>query len=663
MKGVAFVLSKSIKYCIKCGFELSSDVNFCPNCGQIQNKVISNNAEQTVGETTNEADFLSKLGLLSSNPQPKKPSIIPGFGQGSNYNKQKNNESKKQSETSTQEKKKQNTNNNLNGFFNNLNGGQKKSSEKSTDTKNSKKSESNNDNSLDIIENSAPLDNIPIAVEIGSTQQMDVPVLIDESIQQNDIPIIVDINEPVQETSPVNIGIDDVQQVDAPVVVGINDSKENEIPVFEDFNEQPNEIPIIGVEDTHHDVVPVEYVQEKEIPVAVDIATIDQPDIPMVVPVVPQSEPNEIPISSPIKTPTQIDTQAVEQEDIPMFIDSGDLSQDEIPVIPIIEDSNQDSVPVIPVIEDPNQDSVPVIPIVEDSNQDNIPTIVENIPVKQNNVNAKALNVGEKRVSRRDLFKTGNKNNIAQQPGKEKIDVVKSSDNGNISKNQEKRHSPTSDDGRDRKKSLFGSRNKKENIVQSDNNLSGKHDLKKNNSPEKRVESRDIPNKEQKTENKQNNAVQINKTYNPNASARVNMLKKDLKNNMHEVFNDNTNSFANMKEAERLPDEIEDEKSSRHSASAAGGTVAEGRKKIDSNRHNVKREITQQDVDSRKIEDIVHVHANEEGYDDYYENVLTLDHDLKIKRKIPVKNILFILGGLAVLVAVAYFYLSTQLDL
>ena len=92
-------------------------------------------------------------------------------------------------------------------------------------------------------------------------------------------------------------------------------------------------------------------------------------------------------------------------------------------------------------------------------------------------------------------------------------------------------------------------------------------------------------------------------------------------------------------------------------------TVAEGRKSVTIDRSSRKRNfVTEKDVEARKVEDIYHVDAEEEGYDNYYENVLTVDHDFKQKRKIPFKEIGIILVALTALVIFAYFFLINNFD-
>ena len=123
-----------------------------------------------------------------------------------------------------------------------------------------------------------------------------------------------------------------------------------------------------------------------------------------------------------------------------------------------------------------------------------------------------------------------------------------------------------------------------------------------------------------------------------------------------------TDSFLNL--PEELPDEVadnaKDEESLRQNRQRK--RVAEGRRAISDTRSRKRNFVTQKDVDSRKVEDIYHVDAEEEGYDNYYEDVLTIDHDFKQKRRIPFKEIGIILVALTALVIFAYFFLINNFD-
>lgn len=107
-------------------------------------------------------------------------------------------------------------------------------------------------------------------------------------------------------------------------------------------------------------------------------------------------------------------------------------------------------------------------------------------------------------------------------------------------------------------------------------------------------------------------------------------------------------------------DEIEEEK--KLASDRQNKRIAEGRKKKTSSKQGSK--VTQKDIDKRKIEEIYQEEVlDEPDYDGYYENVLTIDHDLKIKKKLPLKNILIITGGVIGVAIFLYFYLKFNFDL
>lgn len=107
-------------------------------------------------------------------------------------------------------------------------------------------------------------------------------------------------------------------------------------------------------------------------------------------------------------------------------------------------------------------------------------------------------------------------------------------------------------------------------------------------------------------------------------------------------------------------DEIEEEK--KLASDRQNKRIAEGRKKKTASKQGSK--VTQKDIDKRKIEEIYQEEVPDEpDYDGYYENVLTIDHDLKLKKKLPLKNILIIAGGIIGVAIFLYFYLKFNFDL
>ena len=107
-------------------------------------------------------------------------------------------------------------------------------------------------------------------------------------------------------------------------------------------------------------------------------------------------------------------------------------------------------------------------------------------------------------------------------------------------------------------------------------------------------------------------------------------------------------------------DEIEEEK--KLASDRQNKRIAEGRKKKTASKQGSK--VTQKDIDKRKIEEIYQEEVPDEpDYDGYYENVLTIDHDLKLKKKLPLKNILIIAGGIIGVAIFLYFYIKFNFDL
>ena len=664
---------------------------FCPICGAQQDiQKVNDETPATVGEKTTEADFLSKLGLLSSSNQPKKPSIIPGFGQGANYKKSTSDSSAKKTQTTNTSKTEKNTQsqnqqNASSAFFNDIfNNSSNKEKSKVSKNDSVKTQEQKPVITEEYPKNKNNDDFIPVSVvDIGTN---DIPVFHDntegKAQKAADIQFVDDQNK-------IDDSFDGIPVIDVQSVDNVDDKKqlpEQEIPIQDSndlFVEQ------ISVPD---DSVPFEFVEDTGPALAQGNQNEGTGFVEDLGPAIVQDNQNKntdfienIPVDNvPIVDIPIVDVPII---DVPVI--------DTVPVV----DNQSDGIESIPVVNDvPEQQIAQDIPVIDpvsttDSKNYSVPELVE-LGEKNNKIE---LAEPPKKMSRAEMFKKGKIGKTNNLPTENQVSAEKkdSQPDSNISTRNNRKNDIQSKDAASKKKGLFGKRNavvqgdSKEEVVKKPSRrdllrTNKTSDLPDNEQTKEKVSNRNLidntktPEKQQplkqntnssavvkpqtttQTTQKQGNNAQPKRK--PTAE-RAKLLDKEIKKDIGEFFNKPTDSFSNL--PKELPDEAADNARQEESLrkERQRKTVAEGRKSVTIDRSSRKRNfVTEKDVEARKVEDIYHVDAEEEGYDNYYENVLTVDHDFKQKRKIPFKEIGIILVALTALVIFAYFFLINNFD-
>lgn len=631
---------------------MDSVSKFCPNCGAQQDiQKVNDEIPATVEEKTTEADFLSKLGLLSSSDQPKKPSIIPGFGQGANYKKDTNSSNTKKAqpvniskaEKNAKAKEQQNAESE---FFNNIfnNGSNKK------EPKTDKSSDSSN-----------PIEQKPIITEEYPKHKNNndtLPISVVD-INTEDIPVLYGNEEEKAENAP---GIQFVDNAQPQIDDSLNDIKVVEVQSLDDINgakrlpEQDEPTNAQESPKQNINVEPIAPVEQVEPVAAFPPTSLVKDAVPEIVPEV--REVSEIPEIQEIP-----EVQNVQNDGVGI-----------VENVPVVD---------IPVVDVPTIEAIPTI--------DNVPDMGNNIPVVAPVSTPKSSERPRTRISRAEMLKMGNAKK-ANGPAIKRDTSIETKDNKSNSSVGIKDASPKDiqeQSGTNKRKGLFGinraakqEQKQKEKIEEAPsrqkNVVANKTlDQTKKEPVRKTVSRKDLLNQNKPTENQQptkQNVSSSAENQRPNAKTKQNqpkrkptaerakLLNKEVKKDIGDFYSNSTDSFLNL--PEELPDEVadnaKDEESLRQNRQRK--RVAEGRKAISDTRSRKRNFVTQKDVDSRKVEDIYHVDAEEEGYDNYYEDVLTIDHDFKQKRKIPFKEIGIILVALTALVIFAYFFLINNFD-